>query len=144
MFNRVRDLSLRHDHQRTRTVADFASHFRAVAVICDIQGPKIRIGKVQEPFIAKTGDRILVTPESIIGSPERIPIQYPAILKDLGVGDKIFVNDGIVQLSVREKTGADLVCSVDAGGPIATHKGCNIPSGSICSLFSLLLDLYSA
>ncbi len=52
-----------------------------------------------------------------------ISIQYPTLLEDLTVGDKIFINDGIVQLSVKGKEGNDLVCVVDAAGTISSHKG---------------------
>jgi len=52
-------------------------------------------------------------------------------LKDLDVGDTIFINDGIIRLAVKEKTATDLVCVVEAGGQISDHKGCNIPSGNI-------------
>lgn len=72
-----------------------------------------------------------MTPEEIVGSPERIQINYPGLLSDLEVDDVIFINDGIIRLRVTEVLKNDLKCIVEAGGLISDHKGCNIPSGKI-------------
>ncbi len=117
LFNLVRKLSEKHDHQ--------------VSILCDIQGPKIRTGMMKESFMLRVGDIVKVTPEKIEGTPERIQIKYPTIIEDLDVGDTIFINDGIVKLIVKEKLPEDLVCEVEAGGLISDRKGCNIPSGNI-------------
>jgi pyruvate kinase len=113
------------------------------------EGPKIRTGKIAEPFTLTVGDKIRVTPEKIIGDRNRIQIQYATMLQDLEVGDVIFVNDGVntigfffffcssfdeilpqlIKLSVIGKEAKDLVCETQAGGTISSHKGCNIPSG---------------
>jgi len=116
-FNTVRRLSEKFNHQ--------------VSIICDIQGPKIRTGRMKEAFVVKPGDVIRVTPEKIVGTKERISIKYPTILKDLDPGELIFINDGIIRLRVTEKQPNDLVCVVESGGSISDHKGCNIPSGKI-------------
>ncbi|GAB4316822.1 MAG: pyruvate kinase [Promethearchaeota archaeon] len=117
LFHRVRELA--HDCGEQ------------VSILCDVQGPKIRTGLVKEPFTLRTGDFIKVTPEPVLGTPECVQIRYPTILKDLDVGDTIFINDGIVKLVVREKLPRALSCEVEAGGMISDHKGCNIPSGNV-------------
>jgi pyruvate kinase len=116
-FRLVRELSAQYDEQ--------------VSVICDIQGPKIRTGRMKQAFTVKPGDTIRVTPEKIEGTPERISIKYPTIVQDLDPGETIFINDGVIRLKVVEKQANDLVCTVEAGGTISDHKGCNIPSGKI-------------
>lgn len=117
LFNLVRELSAEHDEQ--------------VSILCDVQGPKIRTGKVQEQFILRAGDVIKVTPEDVVGTPDRLTIKYPGLIRDLDVDDAIFINDGIVKLVIQEKLPNDLMCEVEAGGLISDHKGCNIPSGNI-------------
>lgn len=100
---------------------------------CDIQGPKIRLGNCPaEGIHLNIGDTIRVCPDpELMGSRDRISILLPTILQDLTVGDKIFINDGIVELVVMAKEPADLVCQVRASGFISARKGCNIPSTKV-------------
>jgi len=117
LFNMVRRVSEKYDHQ--------------VSIICDIQGPKIRTGIMAQPFNIKSGDTIRITPHEVKGTPECIQIRYETMLKDLQVGDYVFINDGIIRLCVTAKEETCLVCSCEAGGLISDKKGCNIPSGNI-------------
>jgi pyruvate kinase len=117
LFNSVRRISEKYNNQ--------------VSIICDIQGPKIRTGLMKEPFYVKGGDVIRVTPTEIVGTKDLIQIRYATMLKDLVPGDPIFINDGIIRLTVTAKEETCLVCTVDAGGLISDKKGCNIPSGGI-------------
>lgn len=110
-----------------------AKYSNSVAILCDVQGPKIRTGMMEEPFSIAFGDTIRVTPQEVIGTPERIQIKYETLLEDLGPDDIIFINDGIVKLVVLEKDEAagDLICTCEAPGDINNHKGCNMPSGKL-------------
>jgi pyruvate kinase len=119
IFDRVRKLSAKYNN--------------SVAILCDVQGPKIRTGIMKEPFTIAYGDTIRVTPQEVIGTPERIQIKYDTLLQDLGPADIIFINDGIVKLVVLEKDEAagDLICTCEAPGDINNHKGCNMPSGKL-------------
>jgi len=121
------------EHERTfRLVRELSSKYdEQISIICDIQGPKIRTGRMKEPFSVKPGDKLKVTPEKIEGTKDRISIKYATILQDLDPDDTIFINDGIIRLRVVEKQPNDLLCVVEAGGTISDHKGCNIPSGKI-------------
>eukprot|EP01126_Amoeba_proteus_P052180 TRINITY_DN6279_c0_g1_i2.p1 TRINITY_DN6279_c0_g1~~TRINITY_DN6279_c0_g1_i2.p1 ORF type:complete len:439 (+),score=91.93 TRINITY_DN6279_c0_g1_i2:96-1319(+) len=102
-----------------------------ISIMCDIQGPKIRTGRIMKPFTISPEDKILVTPHEITGTPEAIQIKYETMLEDLVPGDTIFINDGIIKLRVLEKGEFALQCVCEAGGVISDHKGCNIPSGNI-------------
>jgi hypothetical protein len=115
-FELVRRLSARYDHQ--------------VAILCDIQGPKIRTGKMKDLFLIQVGDVIRVTPQSVLGTPDRIQIKYQTLLEDLDTDDIIFINDGNVKLVVMEKDLAnkDLICKCMAAGTISDNKGCNMVS----------------
>jgi len=84
-----------------------------------------------EPFTVNSGDRIDVTPKSIVGTKECIQIKYETLLEDLHPGDTIFINDGIIKLVVEKKNETSLTCVVEAGGMISNAKGCNIPSGHL-------------
>jgi pyruvate kinase len=117
LFDSIRALSAKYDHQ--------------LSIICDIQGPKIRTGKMDAPFSVKKGDRIDVTPEAVTGNKDLIQIKYEHMLTDLHPGDTIFINDGIIKLVVEKKNEKSLTCVVEAGGMISNHKGCNIPSGTL-------------
>jgi pyruvate kinase len=117
VFNDIRGLSEEKD--------------RDIAILCDIQGPKIRTGKMKEPFTVNTDDEIRVTTVDVLGTPERFTIHYPELLTDLTDGDEIFLNDGIVKLRVTGKEGSDLICTVRSGGLISDRKGCNIPSADL-------------
>jgi pyruvate kinase len=117
LFDSIRALSEKYDHQ--------------LSIICDIQGPKIRTGKMEAPFSVKKGDRIDVTPEAVTGNKDLIQIKYEHMLQDLHKGDTIFINDGIIKLVVEKVNEKTLTCIVEAGGMISNHKGCNIPSGHL-------------
>eukprot|EP01124_Arcella_intermedia_P036834 TRINITY_DN9728_c0_g2_i1.p1 TRINITY_DN9728_c0_g2~~TRINITY_DN9728_c0_g2_i1.p1 ORF type:complete len:526 (+),score=63.44 TRINITY_DN9728_c0_g2_i1:214-1578(+) len=117
LFDTVRSLSARYDHQ--------------LSVICDIQGPKIRTGRMAAPFSVQPGDTIDVTPHSVTGTKECIQIKYETLLTDLHPNDTIFINDGIIKLVVERVNEHSLSCVVQAGGVISDHKGCNIPSGHL-------------
>lgn len=119
IFDRVRQLSAKYNN--------------SVAILCDVQGPKIRTGIMEAPFSIALGDTIRVTPNEIVGTPERIQIKYETLLEDLDTDDIIFINDGIVKLVVTEKDTAagDLICVCEAPGDINNHKGCNMPSGKL-------------
>jgi pyruvate kinase len=104
-----------------------------VAILCDIQGPKIRTGKMEAPFTINRGDTIRVTPDTIIGNKDRISISYQNMLTDLSEKDVIFINDGIIKLVVvgKDEAANDLICECHAAGNISNNKGCNMPSGKL-------------
>ncbi len=102
-----------------------------LAILCDIQGPKIRTGKMKEPFWVNQGDMIRITSEEVLGTPERFSIDHPGIVEELDPDDEIFINDGTIKMRVRKKEGNDLICEVRNGGLISDRKGCNIPSSNI-------------
>jgi len=119
-FETIRSLSEKYNYQ--------------VSIICDIQGPKIRTGKMKEPFRVNPSDIIRVTPDDVIGNCDLIQIRYQSMLEELEVGDLIFINDGIIRLLVTKKEERSLVCLVESGGLISDNKGCNILSNDRISL----------
>jgi pyruvate kinase len=98
-----------------------------IAVICDIQGPRIRVGRMSENVVFKRGDRVFLTSREIIGDNENIPISYKRLSKDIKKGDKVFINDGLIGLEVLDKAPKELSCRVLSGGLLRSYKGVNIP-----------------
>ncbi|SER20391.1 pyruvate kinase [Azotobacter beijerinckii] len=111
-----------------------AKHGRFVALLGDLQGPKIRIAKFAGKRIElKEGDsfRFSVTHPRDAGTQEVVGIDYPDLVKDCNVGDELLLDDGRVVMVVREKTADELHCTVLIGGPLSDHKGINRRGGGL-------------
>lgn len=105
---------------------------RTVAVLQDLQGPKIRIGEMPEEGVKiKKSQTVELTIRNVVGTNEILPIQYKDIIKDLKKNDILFIDDGLLQLKVIKKGKDNLMCKVQVGGLVKTHKGVNCPTASI-------------
>jgi pyruvate kinase len=99
---------------------------RPVALIADLQGPKLRIGDLDEPIVLHTGDQITVCAEEAAGDSE-LPIA-PAVIGDvLKPGHEVLIDDGLVRLRVDDVEGGRASCAVVVGGHVSSHKGVNLP-----------------
>ena len=104
----------------------------SIAILCDIQGPKIRIGMIQEGgVILKTGSTLIMTSEEIVGDDRRISILYKELPREAEKGDLIYINDGIVCVRVDGIKGSEMECKILSGGNISSRKGVNLPSTEI-------------
>lgn len=111
-----------------------AKHGRYVALLGDLQGPKIRIAKFTEKRIElKEGDlfRFSVTHPRDAGTQEVVGIDYPDLIKDCSVGDELLLDDGRVVMRVESTTADELHCVVLTGGPLSDHKGINRRGGGL-------------
>ncbi len=99
-----------------------------LAILCDIQGPKIRIGEVEEGVILRRGASFILTTEPVIGDWHRVSVSYANLPKEVKKGEMIFINDGIVGLEILGIEKTEIHCKVLNGGPIYTRKGLNLPS----------------
>lgn len=99
-----------------------------VAIMQDLQGIKIRVGCFESGFIElNRGKKLLLLPGEGIGNPDRIFISYPSLSKDLRIGDRILLDDGLIQLSVIGKKKNALKARVVEGGILRDRKGVNLP-----------------
>jgi len=99
-----------------------------VAIMADLPGPKIRLGKIDpEPIELETGSSFILTTNPIIGNAARASVSFDKLPQVVKAGDRLFLNDGLVQLEVTGVSGADVYCTVTAGGELRTHKGLNLP-----------------
>lgn len=99
-----------------------------VAIMADLPGPKMRVGKIDpEPIQLRPGERFTLTTEDIIGSAQRVSMSFERLPKVVKPGDKLFLNDGLVQLAVESVAGSDVHCKVEVGGELRSKKGLNLP-----------------
>ena len=109
---------------RVRQVADEIG--RPIAVIGDLQGPKLRVGGLAEPVVVKTGEEITICAEALATNGE-LPVA-PAVIGDvLQPGHDVLIDDGLIRLRVDEVDGGRARCAVIVGGRIGSHKGVNLP-----------------
>lgn len=113
-----------------------------VAILCDIQGPKIRIGKVKNGGMSlAAGQIIYITSEDIVGSTKTLPTTYKLLPKEVEEKDLIFINDGIVCIEVQHVEGNKIRGKVLTGGFISSGKGMNIPSSNLSAKVPTQKDL---
>lgn len=100
-----------------------------VAILCDIQGPKIRIGKIaQEPLVLAAGDTITLTLDSADGSNNIVTLPHPEFTKDIKAGMNLLIDDGKLEFMVKATTGRSLICEVVVGGDLTSRKGVSAPT----------------
>ena len=101
---------------------------RRVAIMADLPGPKLRLGKIDpEPIRLLAGTRFTLTSEDIVGNSQRVSTTFERLPRVVKPHDKIFLNDGLVQLVVERALGNDVECSVAVGGELRSRKGVNLP-----------------
>ncbi len=105
---------------------------RNVAVLGDLQGPKLRLGEVKPDQVLKRGKTITITTEECIGDTSKIYITYPEFPKDVKVGDRIMLDDGKLILKAEATNGTNEVrAKVIQGGALKSKKGVNLPNTKI-------------
>jgi pyruvate kinase len=100
---------------------------RRVAIMADLPGPKLRLGKIDpEPIQLLPGAHFTLTSEDIVGDAQRASTSFERLPHVVKPGDRIFLNDGLVQLRVERVVG-DVECIVVVGGELRSRKGLNLP-----------------
>jgi len=98
------------------------------AILLDLQGPKIRLGKFENGgCVLEEGGRFVLTAQQVIGTCERASCSYSELATDVQAGDRVLLADGALELRVSSSDGMEVVCDVVRGGPISDHKGINLP-----------------
>ena len=129
-----------HAEAITRIRQAAAHHGTAVAIIQDLQGPRIRIGRIaKEGIEVRPGQAVRLytssTPPSqrstdLASAPE-IPVTYPRLTSDLRAGSRILINDGLIELIADRLSDETVDCSVVTGGTITSNKGMNLPGTTV-------------
>ena len=107
---------------------DLGSH---IALLQDLQGPKIRVNEVKPGTEIKAGESITITTRELLGNHEIISTSYENLPRDVKVGDMILIDDGKIELKVSEVRDIDVICKVVYGGPLKSRKGINLPFSKV-------------
>lgn len=104
-----------------------------IAIMCDLQGPKIRLGKLkQEPLELEPGDTITLTLDENTGADiYTITLPHPEFVRDITTGMQLLLDDGNIEFVVRETTGNALICEVVIGGALMSRKGVTAPTAKL-------------
>jgi pyruvate kinase len=105
---------------------------RAVGILADLQGPKIRTGRFADgPIELEKGATFTITTRDVPGDRTAVGTTYSGLPGDVEEGDRILVDDGKIALIATEVTETDVVCQVLEGGPLSDHKGINLPGVAV-------------
>ncbi len=122
------------EHMRkVKTIREISDRLgRYITILQDLSGPKIRIGIVKEGGIElKKGEIFILTNRERIGDEKGVSVNYPSLPQEVKKGDRILLSDGTIELTVLEKSESDIKCIVVMGGFLTSHKGINVPEGTI-------------
>jgi pyruvate kinase len=101
---------------------------RRVAIMADLPGPKMRLGTIEpDPIHLKSGDSFTLTSEQVSGNRRRVSMSFEPLPRVVKPGDRLFLNDGLVQLLVDRVEGKEVHCTVAVGGELRSRKGLNLP-----------------
>jgi pyruvate kinase len=106
---------------------------RSICILQDLQGPKIRTGRLKEhePVLLKTGSTVIITPRDVAGSADLISTTFAGLAQEVRPGSRILLSDGLIELRVTRIRGVDLECEVVNGGMLAEHQGINLPGAAL-------------
>lgn len=112
-----------------------ASLGRQVAVLQDLQGPKIRVGSLVGggPVQLVAGQPLAITMHDVVGTAERIGCTYGQLVHDVQAGDRVLLDDGRIRLTVVDTNDGEVQTVVEEGGPLGEHKGINLPGVAVSS-----------
>ena len=117
-------------YHRLRAAAKSAD--KALAILADLQGPKIRLGRFSDgPHEWNTGDTITITVDDMVGSKDRVSTTYKGLARDARPGDRLLIDDGKVGLVVTHVQDNDVRCAVTEGGPVSNNKGISLPGMNV-------------
>ncbi len=105
---------------------------RPVGIIADLHGPRIRVGDLPRPVELEEGQQVVLVPASATSAPEQvIPVDHEHLARDVRPGQRILLDDGMLELRVQAVEGDRVVCRVVAGGRLEAHKGVNLPDSRV-------------
>ena len=118
------------NYKRVRAASDATG--KAVGVLADLQGPKIRLGRFAEGRTTwANGEEVRITVEECEGTHDRVSTTYKQLAEDAKPGDRLLVDDGKVGLVVSGVEGNDVICRVTEGGPVSNNKGVSLPGMNV-------------
>src|SRR5437773_3539642 len=122
------------EHAETVEMVRAASHNagREIGILQDIPGPKLRLGPVENGVCElHVGGRLVLTPETVLGTSERLPVEWRGFSEIVEPGDVAYLGDGAIRLRVKEVADGDVVTAVEVGGSVASRQGINLPNVTV-------------
>jgi pyruvate kinase len=122
------------DHEEQQAKIDTIKKVRKklnlpVAIMLDTKGPEYRIKTFEnKKIVLNDGDTFTFTTDDIVGNQERVAVTYKNLIKELKVGDRVLVNNGLIVCEVKELKGNNAVCTVINGGELSDRKSMNFPN----------------
>jgi pyruvate kinase len=102
---------------------------RAVAILCDLQGPKIRVGRFKDGQVPlKAGESFIITTQDVEGTAGRVSTTYAGLPQDVRIGDHLLLDDGLLTLAVTDIVDHEVHTVVITGGILKNNKGINLPN----------------
>ena len=124
-----------HDFHREniRSIRRLAEELdKPVAILADLQGPKLRVGTMPPGGVPlRAGETLVLTTELITGGPGRVPVQYEHLPEAVKAGDRILIDDGLLELKVTGVEGHEIQTQVVTEGTLTSNKGLNLPHASL-------------
>jgi pyruvate kinase len=104
-------------------------HEKPIAILADLQGPKIRTGPLAGggPVLLRTGQRFVITTAKVLGDSTRVNTVFTPLPREVHRGDRILLSDGLIELHVEQVRDNQVICQVANGGALGEHKGINLP-----------------
>ncbi|MCC6544109.1 MAG: pyruvate kinase [Nitrospirae bacterium] len=122
------------DHRRLISNVHTASKKagRDIGILLDLQGPKIRIGRLEKDSIfLEEGEQFTITTRDITGNEREVSTDYIPLPKELSVGSHILLDDGLLELEVLKTSETDILCKIIRGGRLTEKKGINVPGAQL-------------
>src|SRR5271166_5468173 len=106
---------------------------RTICILQDLQGPKIRTGRLKDrtPIVLEKGRSVTITAKDIMGTAELISTTYQGLARDVKPGEHILLSDGRIELIVRQVSDGDVICEALNGGTLGEHQGINLPGTNV-------------
>ncbi len=124
------------DHiQRAEIVREIAAKLnRPIGVLCDLQGPKIRIGKFEQGSVTlKMGDLFVLDADCVLGDQDHVGLDYKTLPQEVAAGMTLLLDDGRITMRIDRVKGNCIHCVVMAGGVLSNNKGINLQGGGLAA-----------
>ncbi|MEQ8363774.1 MAG: pyruvate kinase [Cyclobacteriaceae bacterium] len=124
------------NHEDKKLVIDLIRELNSemgthVAILMDLQGPKIRVNKVEDNVVLVQGQELVITTRELLGNNQIVSTSYKDLPRDVKPDERILIDDGKIELSVVEVRDIDIVTKVVYGGPLTSRKGINLPNSKV-------------
>lgn len=111
--------------RRIRRVSELTGE--PLTILQDLQGPKIRVGDLPDEGVELVAGKTIVFTSDKGDIPKRIPVTYPNLHEDVKTGQRLLLDDGLLEVMVKSVKGKDVTCEIMTGGKLKSHKGLNLP-----------------